>query len=114
MLAADTLYFGGPILTVDRQQPEVQALAVRDGRILALGAAQDLEPHVGPATTRVDLKGQTLLPGFVEAHTHPFGYGRIWGEPLVNIRASHIPSYEAVIATIQRLARRLLAASLRS
>src|SRR5690606_21361332 len=33
---------------------------------------------------------------------HPFGYGRIWGEPLVNIRASHIPSYEAVIATIKR------------
>jgi predicted amidohydrolase YtcJ len=102
MAAADTLYFGGSILTIDRQRPEVQALAVRDGRILALGTVQELEPHIGPATARIDLKGQALLPGFVEAHAHPFGYGRIWGEPLVNIRASHIPSYEAVIATIRR------------
>ena len=99
---ADTLYFGGHILTMDRQQPEVQALAVRDGRIAALGTTQALESLVGLQTRRVDLKGRTLLPGFVEAHTHPFGYGRIWGEPLINIRASHIPSYDAVIATIQR------------
>ena len=99
---ADSLYFGGPILTMDRQRPEVQAIAVRDGRILAMGTVQELEPHIGPATARIDLKGQALLPGFVEAHAHPFGYGRIWGEPLVNIRASHIPSYEAVIATIRR------------
>ena len=102
MTVADTLYFGGPILTINHLQPEVQALAVRDGRILALGTVQDLQPHIGPTTTRVDLKGQALLPGFVEAHSHPYGYGRIWGEPLVNIRASHIPSYDAVIATIQR------------
>ena len=99
---ADALYSGGPILTIDRQQPEVEAVAVRDGRILAMGTVQELERHAGPATTRVDLRGQALLPGFVEAHTHPFGYGRIWGEPLVNIRASHIPTYEAVIATIRR------------
>lgn len=102
MAAADTLYFGGPILTMDRQRQEVQSIAVRDGRILALGTAEDVQPHIGPATARVDLKGQTLLPGFVEAHAHPYGYGRIWGEPLINIRASHIPSYEAVLATIRR------------
>lgn len=102
MAVADTLYFGGPILTIDRVNPEVQALAVRDGRILALGTVQEMQPYIGPTTMRVDLKGQALLPGFVEAHAHPFGYGRIWGEPLVNIRASHIPSYDAVVATIAR------------
>ena len=101
-LPADTLYFGGTILTIDQRRPEAEALAVREGRIQALGTVDELAPFIGPQTTRVDLNGQTLLPGFVEAHTHPFGYGRIWGEPLVNIRASHIPSYEAVLATIRR------------
>jgi predicted amidohydrolase YtcJ len=102
MTFADTLYFGGPILTIDRARPEVQAVAVSDGRIVALGSREELSPWVGPSTAHYDLKGQALLPGFVEAHTHPFGYGRIWGDPLVNIRASHIPSYEAVLATIRR------------
>jgi predicted amidohydrolase YtcJ len=100
--AADTIFFGGPILTIDPSQPQVQALAVRNGRILALGDLQAVEAEADAQTTRVNLAGQTLLPGFVEAHAHPFGYGRIWGEPLVNIRASHIPSYEAVLATIRR------------
>lgn len=99
---ADTLFFGGTVLTMDPQQPEAQAIAVRAGRILAVGTAADVAGVVGPTTKRIDLHGQTLLPGFVEAHAHPFGYGRIWGDPLVNIRASHIPSYEAVIATIKR------------
>lgn len=101
-ITADTLFFGGTILTIDPARPEVQALAVRDGRILALGTEQELQALVGTGTVQIDLRGQTLLPGFVEAHAHPFGYGRIWGEPLVNVRASHIPSYEAVIATIRR------------
>ncbi|NYT64336.1 amidohydrolase, partial [Alcaligenaceae bacterium] len=99
---ADTLFFGGTILTIDPDRPMAQALAVRDGRILALGTKEELQALVGTDTAQIDLHGQTLLPGFVEAHAHPFGYGRIWGEPLVNIRASHIPSYEAVIATIKR------------
>lgn len=100
--SAETLFFGGTILTMDPQSPMAEAMIVRDGRIAALGTERELDAHVDPDATRVDLRGQTLLPGFVEAHAHPFGYGRIWGDPLINIRASHIPSYAAVIATIQR------------
>jgi predicted amidohydrolase YtcJ len=99
---ADTLFFGGNIFTIDGNAPSAEAIAVREGRILALGTEDEVRKFAGADTRMVDLDGHSLLPGFVEAHAHPFGYGRIWGKPLINIRASHIPTYDAVIATIKR------------
>lgn len=72
---ADTIYQGGPILTMTDDQPRAQALAVRDGRILAVGDTDDIAPFSGDATRVVDLNGQTLLPGFVDAHGHVFAIG---------------------------------------
>ena len=72
-VAADTIYVGGDIVTVDDGQPVVEALAVKDGRILAVGPRKDLErAHRGPATTVVDLGGKALLPGFIDPHSHYF------------------------------------------
>ena len=69
--AADTIYSGGDIVTVNEAQPGVEALAVKDGRILAVGALADIEKaHKGSATRRVDLGGKTLMPGFIDAHSH--------------------------------------------
>ena len=69
--AADTIYAGGDIVTVNDAQPGVEALAVKDGRILAVGPRADIEKaHKGAATRRVDLGGKTLLPGFIDAHGH--------------------------------------------
>ena len=68
---ADTIFYGGPIVTVNEKQPEASALAVRDGNILAVGDAADImKAHTGETTKVVDLKGKTLMPGFVEPHVH--------------------------------------------
>jgi hypothetical protein len=67
---ADTLYLGGPILTMNAKAPAAQALAVKGGRILAVGRKADVLKTCGPATKMVDLAGRTLLPGFVDAHSH--------------------------------------------
>lgn len=68
---ADTLYVGGDIVTVNDAQPTVEALAVKDGRILAVGARAELEKaHKGETTRVVDLGGKALLPGFIDAHSH--------------------------------------------
>ena len=56
----------------------------------------------GATTEVVDLAGATLLPGFVEAHGHPIMTGAAWGDPVVDIRAIHTPTYEAAIAKIKR------------
>jgi predicted amidohydrolase YtcJ len=87
LMTGTTLFHGGPIYTIDKTQPTVEAVLVREGRIVALGAKAAVEQHAGPGAQRVDLAGRTLLPGFIDAHAHPYGYGRIWGEPIVNIRA---------------------------
>jgi len=69
--SADTLFTGGTILTMEPSQPRAEALAVRDGRIVAVGDQASVQEHVGPNTTTVDLEGGALLPGFIEPHTHP-------------------------------------------
>jgi len=73
--AADRIWSGGPILTMDDRQPRVEAVAVKDGKIIALGSAKEIEQYRGAETTLHDLAGSTLLPGFVDAHGHAFMIG---------------------------------------
>ncbi|EEX11601.1 amidohydrolase 3 [Ruegeria lacuscaerulensis ITI-1157] len=67
---ADTIYTGGPILTIDDAQPTVQAVAVKDGRIIAAGELAEMRSHQGDDTTIFDLDGRAMLPGFVDSHGH--------------------------------------------
>ncbi|WP_371656265.1 MULTISPECIES: amidohydrolase [unclassified Streptomyces] len=66
----DAIYFDGDIVTVDDARPTAEAVAVKDGRIAAVGRLVDVLPLAGPDTETVDLGGRTLLPGFVDAHSH--------------------------------------------
>lgn len=66
---ADTLFINGPVLTI-RPRGEASALAVRGGRIVAVGDAKSVRRLQGTNTELVDLKGATLMPGFVEPHVH--------------------------------------------
>jgi hypothetical protein len=69
--AADTIYTGGDIITVNDAQPSVEAVAVGDGRILAVGARSEIDrTYKGPNTKLVDLAGKTLVPGFLDPHSH--------------------------------------------
>jgi len=69
--AADTIFYGGPILTVNAKNEQVQALAVQNGKIVAVGKKDAVTKEwKSDATKVVDLKGQTLMPGFVEPHIH--------------------------------------------
>lgn len=68
---ADTIFFGGPVVTVNPKNEEVQAIAVQDGKIVALGTKDAVTKDWQSKTTQlIDLKGQTLMPGFVEPHVH--------------------------------------------
>ena len=73
----ETLYTGGPIITMRGPKPEVvEALAVKDGRILAVGSLEDVRKQVGSATATIDLAGKTLLPGFIDTHGHFVYFGK--------------------------------------
>src|SRR3990172_2428006 len=67
---ADLVLRGGAVHTVDPARPRAQAVAVRGGRIVAVGTDADVGEHMGPRTRVVELRGRTLLPGFQDAHVH--------------------------------------------
>ncbi|MFQ5700013.1 MAG: amidohydrolase, partial [Myxococcota bacterium] len=71
MKRADSIFVGASVVTMDPGQPRAEALAVRGGRILAVGRRDRVLELRGPDTRMVDLGGQCLLPGLVEPHTHP-------------------------------------------
>ncbi|RAG83202.1 amidohydrolase [Streptacidiphilus pinicola] len=67
---ADLVLLGGPVFTVDPARSWASAVAVRGGRILAVGHEHELRPLIGRTTEVVDLEGRLLLPGFQDAHVH--------------------------------------------
>jgi predicted amidohydrolase YtcJ len=68
---ADIIYTGGDIVTVDDNNPAAEAVAVSAGKIIAVGTRAEVEKaHKGPLTRVRDLAGATLLPGFLDAHSH--------------------------------------------
>ncbi|MFF7047334.1 amidohydrolase [Streptomyces griseorubiginosus] len=71
---ADLVLTGGPVHTVDPARSRATSVAVRDGRIVAVGH-DEVRELIGPRTEVVDLKGKLLLPGFQDAHVHPQGAG---------------------------------------
>lgn len=72
---ANVIYTGGDIITINDSQPTAEALAVKDGKIIAVGSKADVLKHKASATKMVDLRGKTLLPGFIDAHGHVFNAG---------------------------------------
>jgi predicted amidohydrolase YtcJ len=67
---ADTIYLGGPILTINDKAPRAEAVAVADGLILAVGDRENVMAHQGEGTEIFDLEGRAMLPGFVDSHGH--------------------------------------------
>lgn len=74
--AADKIYINGTIITVDNANTTAEAVAVRDGKILAVGSNGAIEKFKGDSTEVIDLKGSTLVPGFIDGHSHFMSLGR--------------------------------------
>jgi len=84
----DVIVHNGRIVTMDDRNPGervgtiAQAMAVRDGTILALGSNEAVLPLKGEKTRVIDLKGRTVIPGLIDPHSHFHDYsGRHWGLP---------------------------------
>jgi predicted amidohydrolase YtcJ len=68
--AADSIVLGGKIYTVNPQQPWAQAVAVRQGKIVAVGSEADIHALRGPRTEVIEVDGHMVLPGFTDTHLH--------------------------------------------
>ena len=80
--AADIILSNGKIITVDEKFSIAQAVAVRGDRIMAVGTSQEINRLAGPNTRRIDLRGRSVTPGFIDNHAHYMEEGAYWTEEL--------------------------------
>ncbi len=65
-----TVFVNATVITVDNDTPSAEALAIRDGKILAVGSRAEVQAIAGRNSKVRDMKGKTMLPGFIDAHGH--------------------------------------------
>ena len=67
----ELIVYNGNIITINNRQPRAEAVAIADGRFLAVGSNEKLQALATGKTQKINLEGQTVVPGFIDAHTHP-------------------------------------------
>lgn len=67
---ADLILFNGKVTTLDRQNPQAEAVAIADGRFLLAGTSAEAMALAGPATRKVDVGGRRVIPGLIDSHMH--------------------------------------------
>jgi len=108
LVAADTIYFNGNVITLDSNELMAEAVAVKDGKILAVGDNETMMSLSNQDTHQVDLKGKTMLPGFVDGHSH------LSGVAIQAVTANLLPPPDGPgqnIAMLQRTLRDFMATS---
>ncbi len=101
--APDVIYWNAQVVTLEDAAPSAEAVAVRDGKIQAVGTDDDVRALAGDATREIDLAGRALLPGFVDAHSHLSFVGQL-GDAILDLRTppvgvlADIPSIQGALA----------------
>ena len=99
---ADLELLNGKIVTLEDSRPEAQAVAVVGDKIADLGSTEDIKRHVGPKTQVIDLKGQLVIPGFIEGHGH---FGGV-GEAKLNLELQNAKSWDEIVAMVEQAAKK--------
>ncbi len=76
---ADTVYYNGSVVTMEAAQPVAQAIALAGDRILAVGSDQEVLALSGASAQVIDLRGSTVMPGFIDTHSHRLAQRSKWG-----------------------------------
>jgi predicted amidohydrolase YtcJ len=98
---ADLVLRYGKIVTMESSSPEVEALAARGGKIVALGTNQQIQSFIGPDTKIVNLRGRLAIPGFIEGHGHFMALGA--SKMSLNLR--DVKNWDQIVAMVAAAAR---------
>ncbi|MGV9315975.1 amidohydrolase [Streptomyces sp. NPDC003691] len=102
MAAADIVLTGAAVRTLDPSRPTADAVAVKDGLVVAVGGAESVREWRGPGTETVDLTGAVLVPGLTDAHSHP-----VWGLELASgADLSAVTDLAGLLAALRAAERR--------
>lgn len=97
---ADQVFTNGIIYTGDVSNPMTEAVAVRDGMIIAVGSRKEVEALIGKDTETIDLRGKTMTPGFIESHGHLMGIGY----NKLDIDLMYVQTYDELIEKVAEAA----------
>jgi predicted amidohydrolase YtcJ len=102
---ADAVLLDGKIVTLDAAAPAAEALAVRDGRIIAVGRSADIRALAGTATRVIDLQGRTVIPGLIDSHMHAIRAALFYATEVNWIGTTSIPEAMERIKTAAQKAK---------
>jgi predicted amidohydrolase YtcJ len=100
---AEAIYFNGQFVTLDHQQPRANAVAIKDGKFLAVGAYEEVNRHQGPTTAIIDLHNQQVLPGLHDSHIHLIRGGLNYN---LELRWDGVPSLSDALDMLRKQAQR--------
>ena len=100
--SADLVVQNAQIYTVDDENLEAEAMAVRDGRILFVGSNEEVKKYIGSATEVVDAGGKFIMPGFMEGHGHIHGLG----SSLENLNLTKAQSFDEIVNLVKQAVER--------
>ncbi|MBY8989068.1 MAG: amidohydrolase [Candidatus Lokiarchaeota archaeon] len=82
------IFFGGPIITINNNQPQAEAVGIKGDKIVIVGTLEEVRLKMGENCEFIDLNGKTLLPGFTDSHMHPMGYiNHLLNPDLTNVKS---------------------------
>lgn len=96
MLCADLVLRNGKIVTLDPAKPQVEAIAITGGKIVAVGSNAEMGREIQPATKVIDLNGRLAIPGFIEGHGHFMGLGE--SKMMLNLRDAK--NWDQIVAMV--------------
>ena len=105
VMYADTVILNGSVLTVNQQDDVTEAVAIRDGKILAVGSNSEIEAYIGDETNVIQAGGKTVMPGFVDAHIH-FGMYGLLDHGIIDINYPKAKSIEEIKDLIRAEAKK--------
>lgn len=103
---AEMVLLNGNIITIAEKGHRAEALAITDGKLVAVGSNADIRKHIGRQTQTIDLKGKTVVPGFNDAHLHPrpvFPFVSV--HAVVNVGPDSVQTIDELVALLQKKAR---------
>jgi len=93
---AELVINNAKVYTVNKNQPDAEALAVKDGKIIFVGNNADVKKYIGDKTEVIDAKGQFVMPGFIEGHGHIHGLGA----SLINLNLMNVKNWDEIVAMV--------------
>jgi hypothetical protein len=101
ILCADLVLRNGKIVTLDAAKPQVEAIAITGGKIVAVGSNAEMARQIQPSTKVIDLNGHLAIPGFIEGHGHFMGVGE--SKMMLNLRDAK--NWDQIVAMVAAAAK---------